>query len=377
MFNTVGNLKVSLNPYIVFSREVLESVRYLVRNWDLELQWFHTVTREVRGNDVYYIIDELFVTEQECSGAEVEAGGHDQLEPFWRKLKEERGLSLPELGEIMSKTTCWSHSHVNMVCAPSGTDNKQWKKQKKLSYDDGNTNPQIMMIVNKKDDLFNRVHDSELGFEMENVPVLITEAIDHTKLDNIIKTKLKKRKPKFIFGGSSNKLGAANVISMDSAARGPTGAAYFNADDWGNLVWSPEEETLAPGLTEDVCNATTELAQAVGMNNRDRCAQALRKIKNAVGDKAFSASVQELSNNETFYKLSMHAREEEFCLGVEEIIDRLEEPTVSFTPAKAYKELQPSLTRLAMLHPDDVAYFFETAHEHFSFIERFPQTTGK
>lgn len=208
-----GELKVAtrFKPVIVMSQKLLAQVQYLVGKWPQECQWFHRVTRSVDGDRMIFKLTDLLIPEQETFMAFVESTG-DLTAKLWMKVREERELSLEQLSSVMANTSCWCHSHVNMLARPSGTDHQQFKEQIELGLNGGQTGPQIMMIFNKKGDVYARVVDIETGLVFENVSIEISHRYDFSEIDTLIRTRLKKgkktyTKPASPFKGDAKKKG--------------------------------------------------------------------------------------------------------------------------------------------------------------------------
>jgi hypothetical protein len=192
---TTGPFKIMspAEPILVFDRETLSKVQYLVKKWELEAQWFHRVERVVDKpkRKIYYYISDIIIPKQECSAAYVESGAELSL-ALTEEIKQRTGGFNSEFNSIMSSLTCWCHSHVNMGVSPSGTDNTQFEEQIKFGSQGGQTGPQIMMIFNKKDEFFSRIYDRELGVLFENVDIHIQQPdIDCSYIDDALKNKLK------------------------------------------------------------------------------------------------------------------------------------------------------------------------------------------
>ena len=190
-----GAPRLSIQPVILIEPETLETIRYFVAQNSKECHWFHQVEKFERNGCLIYRVHDFLVPEQVVSSATVETEGPG-MQQSWKNIQEARSLSLQELGEIISNTACWCHSHVNMGTSPSGVDNAQWRKQKDLSAKGLQTGPQMMMIFNKNDSYFNRVWDPELRVEFENVPLVMNVEIDHAAIDALIKSRITVRKLK-------------------------------------------------------------------------------------------------------------------------------------------------------------------------------------
>jgi hypothetical protein len=186
-----GKMKVSLKPSIFIDPKSLAKARYMISKHPKECQWFFRVHKDLQEDLVCYHLYDFLVPEQTCSGADVESDPQMMYKLF-QELRTEQDLSLEEISDIISSTTCWCHSHVHMGAKPSLQDDKQWAEQKKLTLDSGSNAPQLMLIFNKRDEYFSRVFDPEFNLEFENVSLQLVENTDFSaEIDIIIKTKLK------------------------------------------------------------------------------------------------------------------------------------------------------------------------------------------
>ena len=184
-----GTMKfLNKQPYLLFSHQDLMRVKHIVRLAPQEAQWFHCVTRVVDGNHVYYKLTEMLIPEQTCSAAEVDTSS-EMMVSFYKQLKEQFG---DDTNQVMASMTCWCHSHHNMGVGPSGQDRKQFKEQVELAQKRDSSNPQIMIIFNKKDDYYCQIFDPELDIYVENAPLLM-EGYDFQEYTEIAKKNFKKK----------------------------------------------------------------------------------------------------------------------------------------------------------------------------------------
>jgi hypothetical protein len=188
-----GNFKVlNAQPQLLISHKDLKAIEHIVDIAPQEAQWFNRVEKIVQGNHIYYRIYEMYIPEQYCSAAQVETDPM-MMVSFFKELQKEHGNE--KTNEIMSNLTSWSHSHHTMGVSPSGQDVKQFNEQCKNAMDSGVTNPQIMMIFNKKDSFYSKVFDPELGLVFEHVPFVIQD-YDFDWITKQAKDKFKKPKYK-------------------------------------------------------------------------------------------------------------------------------------------------------------------------------------
>lgn len=189
-----GTMKfLNKQPHILFSHRDLSLVKHIVALAPQEAQWFHCVERVISGNNVYYKLTEMLIPEQYCSAAEVDTSS-EMMVSFYKQIKEQFG---EETNNIMSKMTCWCHSHHNMGVSPSGQDRKQFKEQVELAHKRQLTSPQIMIIFNKTNDYYCQIYDPELDIHVENAPIVL-QGYDFSAYSEIAKTNFKKKvfKPK-------------------------------------------------------------------------------------------------------------------------------------------------------------------------------------
>ena len=182
------SMKTKLKPIIVYENNALERVQYMVAKNPKECQWWHRVERLVEEGKgvVLYFIHDLFIPRQIVDMANVETDGAEMMK-MWKRIMKDRGFkNMGELSEVTKTATVWCHSHHTMTTSPSGTDDQQWKEQKENGVDNTDQ-PQIMMIVNKKNECFNRVWDPILNIEFEKVEIQVKPSERFKDLDAIMK----------------------------------------------------------------------------------------------------------------------------------------------------------------------------------------------
>lgn len=181
---------MNLRPQIQISNHDLEAIRHVVDIAPQEAQWYHTVERHKVGNVIIYELSGMYIPEQYTSAASVETDPN-MMVSFFKELRDQHGSE--KTNQIMSKMTCWCHSHVNMGVHPSGQDHKQFTEQCENAERDKVTNPQLMMIFNKRDEYYCRIWDPEYNLIFENVDLFETP-YDFSWIDKEAKNKFKKRK---------------------------------------------------------------------------------------------------------------------------------------------------------------------------------------
>lgn len=185
-----GNFKLlNLNPYISIDHKDLEAIKHIVDIAPQEAQWFCRLDRtNATPGTLEYRVYEMYIPEQICSAAQVESDPMMMVRMF-QELQSEHGNE--GASEIMKNMTVWCHSHVNMGVSPSGQDVRQFAEQCKNAADAKQTNPQMMMIFNKKNMYYCKLYDPEIGLVFENIPMKIT-GYDFSSITSQAKEKFKK-----------------------------------------------------------------------------------------------------------------------------------------------------------------------------------------
>ena len=187
-----GKLEIisPVKPIVLYDYETLLKVQYLVRKQDEECQWFHRVDRIEENGCVAYLLHDLFIPNQIVGKTDVESDPESIL-AMWQQVKKDRKIpTTKELSILSQNTSCWCHSHHNMAVQPSPTDKEQWAEQKKLAEFNPDQ-PQVMLILNKKNECYSRVWDPKYNLEFERVPVHSQNPISFTDIDEIIATRFR------------------------------------------------------------------------------------------------------------------------------------------------------------------------------------------
>mgnify|MGYP006420383807 CR=1 FL=1 len=190
MKNT-GTLKpLGLQPKLYIKESTLLEIKEIVRLAPDEVQWFYR-PKTIKTDKVWgYIIEDLFVPEQYCSGAEVETTGFQQV-GFFNELREEHGTE--GASEIIQTISCWCHSHANLgTPKPSGQDNKTFQDMMEAFEPSPQKPPVIMLIFTKSGSYYSRVYDPDLGMTFENMDIKAYGA-DLGYIKEILDKKIKKR----------------------------------------------------------------------------------------------------------------------------------------------------------------------------------------
>ena len=228
----IGQIAVKSRVRLVMALDVSRQIEYMMTHAKLEWQWFHCVDRMVAdGDTIDYVLSELFIPEQECQAAEVESGPMMQMK-LYNEIKAQCGDDAEKIKRTVSRLGAWCHSHVNMAVKPSETDFEQFQQDIELDTTGGRTGPRIMIILNKRGEIYSRIFDPELGLEFEHVPLVVDMPdIDLTMCKDALVNKLKEKKapPKEIpptpTAGYQSSTGFQHWKSANQGAPNPPGKA--------------------------------------------------------------------------------------------------------------------------------------------------------
>lgn len=143
-------------PRIGITSDALAKMFVYVDECNDEVGWLGTVKQI---NEKYYIIDDVFLFDQEVHGTTTEITPEGLAEFAEELLQREDGL------EIWNNLKMWGHSHVNMSVTPSGQDDKQMKDFAEIGHDWF-----IRLICNKKGDMKLDFFHYKLGIAFLDVP---------------------------------------------------------------------------------------------------------------------------------------------------------------------------------------------------------------
>mgnify|MGYP001580031306 CR=1 FL=1 len=154
-------------PTVFITREAYSRMWHYVDIADEEVGWFGTVRVTKYGN---YLIEEVFLGEQEVSAAQTEISG-DGLAQIGQNLIDTR----PDGVEQASKLFFWGHSHVRMGTSPSGQDEKQMDE-----FRENGCPWFIRGILNKLGRMEFTIFLWEAGVKIVDVPWAIYEHVDES-----------------------------------------------------------------------------------------------------------------------------------------------------------------------------------------------------
>lgn len=213
---------VVVKPIIIMSYELRANIMAFVNGTNAsECQWFHTIERTItqKGDKAIYKLDNMLIPEQEVTGATVESPGKGQL-ALYNELKvayrkevtnaEGEVTDVPDMeciNNILSHMHAWCHSHVNMQASPSGTDETTFREWIEGNNNQGITSPVIMMIVNKREEVYIKLYDPEIGIYCENPDLeVIMPSVNTDYVTEAIKSKVKSKS--FQYSGNHSWTGA-------------------------------------------------------------------------------------------------------------------------------------------------------------------------
>ena len=110
------------------------------------------------------------------------------LSEFMTKTIKEKGM------QYYKNIRCWGHSHVNMSVSPSGQDVKQIGE-----FNNGEF--YIMLIFNKKGDIYSEIRDFKNGFRYKGIPIMLDANVNQNVDD--IKQELDEKVKKQTFSHPS------------------------------------------------------------------------------------------------------------------------------------------------------------------------------
>lgn len=215
----------NIDPVVWFTPESWLAIETFVALVSTECHWYCTIHHNIEEN--YYIIDNFYIPEQEVSGTTVETSPQEYSK-LVNEIKNEF-VHIEDLAErfdaINSRVrplTCWGHSHVNMQCVPSSTDEQNNREWIKGLIDGGNpTQPFAMMIVNKAGDVYLRITHPDTKVSFENPPIKLLMHNPHVDyIKEAIEKKIRKKTYTAYNVNSFNTTGGYNSADYNSTHRG-------------------------------------------------------------------------------------------------------------------------------------------------------------
>jgi hypothetical protein len=199
---------IKTRVYVIWDYAIERQISFVMSQWELEWQWFQSVRRvRTAAGALCYLLENIYIPQQECSttGKEVESSGFS-LTPMYKEIMDDVRKSYPDpdndtaglmdaTNKRINSVTAWCHSHVNMPTAPSITDEDTFRDMIEMNAKAGNNNPIVMLILNRKGEIYTRIYDPEFGVEFENAIFHVSmPKVDMTTAEDALNTKLTKKK---------------------------------------------------------------------------------------------------------------------------------------------------------------------------------------
>ena len=162
-------------PRIEMTADTYAKIKNIIDMSPLEVGWLSHVSI---SNNIYRI-DSCEIVEQKVMSAETEMTTQG-LQDFMQNTIKKKGV------KYFNDVRCWGHSHVNMGVSPSGQDQKQILAWKESEYE-------IMLIMNKKGDLYSALYDFKNNKKHIGLPVHIVFDGFSEKQKKEISKELKKK----------------------------------------------------------------------------------------------------------------------------------------------------------------------------------------
>ena len=188
-------------PVIYVSDKALEAIKHIVSIAPEEAQWFHVLNETtINGHKALMLSDKLYIPKQNTSAAQVDSTSSMMIE-FYNELKAEY-TDQTTINEKLTSMTCWCHSHHNMAPNPSSQDQTQFSFFVKSALQQDQTNPQLMLIFNKKNQFYSKLYDPSTGLTYEGLDIVKCHDYDFDYIDNAAKNKFLKPKVKSWVGSN-------------------------------------------------------------------------------------------------------------------------------------------------------------------------------
>lgn len=177
-------------PVFFMNAETYSRIKNIVNLSPKEVSWFSHV--EKIEDTSAYLISGAYLVEQTVSSSETEMTT-EGLYKFMESIIEEKGI------KFYNEIRCWGHSHVDMSTGPSGQDMKQIQE-----FDNGDI--YIMLIINKRGEIYSALYDFKNKIRYVNVPVILYVE-DNTSFEDLqkeLKEKVKERSYPKVAAGYCN-----------------------------------------------------------------------------------------------------------------------------------------------------------------------------
>lgn len=146
------NLKISAVAFL--------KMQTLVAGYDHEVGWYGTAEKV---DDTTYRIMDILVYPQYASAAYIDDKDTTEM-PLWFQSLSDEDYNFKRFH---------GHSHVNMGVTPSGTDNTTYEQFKKQNSQAQVNRFSIELIMNKKFEMFWKIHDAESDKEYTSADISV------------------------------------------------------------------------------------------------------------------------------------------------------------------------------------------------------------
>lgn len=198
---TFKDLSHKSNIVVQMRQNTIDEINYFINSvGNYECQWFMRIYFEERSDAYVYHIDDMYIPTQTIRGAYVESPLNGFSTLFYEvaeNYKDESGeINYDDVNEVFSNMNVWCHSHVNMTAAPSGTDNETFADWYKNANSAEETKVVVMMIVNKKGEMYLQLKDPVRGIHCIHPNLVITPDIKtFPYIDHALEHKITKAQP--------------------------------------------------------------------------------------------------------------------------------------------------------------------------------------
>ena len=167
-------------PKLVFTPTAYLKMMSLVQQYNKELAWHGLVDRTVNeAGEIIMTVTDILVYPQLAAATTVDSD--DEKYVLWAN-----GLD----DETFDRVRLQGHSHVNMACFPSGTDNEYYQKLFSTVSDF-----YVVIIANKKHEFYVRYYDHAKNLIITDFPIIVGEEDASTWADEQIKEFIKDKVP--------------------------------------------------------------------------------------------------------------------------------------------------------------------------------------
>lgn len=234
MLDTRGALNVHTSALLVgLSMKAARTMQLYARLCSDEVGWLGRVVRDTDGEADGYVVEEVYLVEQEVHGATTELSEAGMSKLYTELLAKPNGV------DLANQIRFWGHSHVNMQCTPSGQDIKQLRQLASQNADGW----YLACIINKRDEMNMMLALGGGSLVLQQLPV-ITLVNNDKRLEEEVKAdlaRLVKPLPPAQYRYHQNSEDSKPVIPFKESQELYKGEKIF----WCNLCteWHPKKTT--------------------------------------------------------------------------------------------------------------------------------------